>query len=264
VLLSRQYQEIEFEFDQSSRYEHLEILYMLARVSFYNKKFSQSNQYLEDMYACLESEALIHKRKFIPRYRIQKAQNLCYLGQLDAAIDLIVDLERDKGLKLDPIEKFNSRFNKCFYYMLKGQLKGIKPFVTNACDVNIRTGGELNEEWMLKWILGELIYHYEKAEREGDFESVLRQLRNAKERFRRLLTTSRHKRAMKFMTIMKKMIDDPEWVQTRAFQIHIRRRFRFRPIEEENILVIPFYTWLISKATKENYYEVLTKVFKES
>jgi hypothetical protein len=114
----------------------------------------------------------------------------------------------------------------------------------------------MGQEWVLKKLLLEAINLFEL----DHTELALDKIKFVEQNFKAYMARDPHKRALHFIRLFKKIMQDPAIVSTKSFADLVDNTFTFLPHEEEDLQAMTFYAWLKSKMLRRDFYEVLIEV----
>ncbi|MFK7922995.1 MAG: hypothetical protein AB8H47_13610, partial [Bacteroidia bacterium] len=115
---------------------------------------------------------------------------------------------------------------------------------------------EMGREWVMKKYLSELILQMELANE----DLVLKQIKMIEKQYGDLLQTDEYGKGKIFLTVVQKMIEQPEIFTNPAIYDQIRQQFPIKTAEKEDLQEMSFYAWLKARILNQNYYEVLLEL----
>ena len=137
-------------FSQAHQYYKIRLLYMLAHVLYRNRKFNQSNHYLQELISALQGEAKSYYASFYPKYVFLKSANDAFMRNLTQSVALLEDLLQNKVGLLSQRDTLTGQLGLSFLY-----------FAQNACQkaqkalLRIKHSDKwceviMGKEWILK------------------------------------------------------------------------------------------------------------------
>ncbi len=256
----KQYQKIESrsEFAPKDHFYKLSFLYMISHTLYRNKKFKQSEHYLETLYI----EASKYKRnyweQFYPKYIMLLSAVKSYQGNNEDALTFLQN-EFDKNKhRLSHEDELNILLNLALYYFQNNDAESALDILLSNYHTDHWCAKVVGKEWVLKKNLMEAILHYELA----NPDMAITRIRTIERNLGDILSQKPYERVKVFIGLVKQVISKPDIVSQQSFEDKIEYSFEWLPMEEEDIQAMSFYAWLKSKITKKDYYEVLLLLVK--
>ncbi len=253
-----QFNELE-EQNVFNAYNHeikVKILYMIAHVSYRNRKWEQGLKFCQ----LLHDNMIAYNRKcesqYFQKYHQLLAGIYTYSGQVDKAITLLEDSLKHKYSKLDTHQYLNTHINLAIYYFYKKEYeKPISLFLSiNHTDKwYTKTMGQ---EWLLKKQILEIMNHYEL----GNTDYVETRVKSVKRVHKSLFERPPYDRAKTFLNLLNRLNNNPFSATTSEFYKLVGKSFEFVPKEMEDLQAMTFYGWIKSKMMNKDYYNILVKM----
>ncbi|MBK0404354.1 hypothetical protein I5M27_15255 [Adhaeribacter sp. BT258] len=253
-----QFQQLEEQsgFTKAQLHYKLNLLYMIAHVLYRNRKFSQSNAYLEQIYAELKTNTKSLMLQFYPRYVFLKTANLAFLEQLEEASELMQELIEKQGNLLSIRDQLTAQFGLSFLYFAQENYKKANLILMRLPHSDKFCETKMGKEWVLKKNMGELILQLELQ----NPELAMNKVRIMERSFKTLLAQEAYHNVRGYLQLLKKLIEDPYLLEQPYFVELIEKELEFLPPEQEDIQSISFYAWLKAKILKRRYYDVLLEL----
>lgn len=248
--------EISGGFSQQHHAYKLRLLYMIAHVTYRNKKFAASVDYLESMHEAMIEYNRSYFDRFYPRYVLLLAANYVFLNKTQEGADLIEEMIANKKAKIEIQHLLNARLALCFIYYLRGEYPKA---IDSARQVNHSDKWiekKMGKEWVLKKNLSELILQYELE----NFDLVKNKIRAIERYHKALLSQPEYHKVGRYLQLVKIMIKNPKIIGKEAFNEQVHESFDFRAMEQEDLHDVNFYAWMKSKIIKQKYHEVLKEL----
>jgi len=248
----------QFGFSRYNHYYKLNLVYMISHVLYRNRKFERAAEYLTEMKEDLYAYNGSHIMLFYSKYVLLTAAVNCYQGNLQDAIDLLVEAYEDDTGRFSPEEKVKLQMNLSIYYFMAGELK--KTIKTGMSFSRSDKWYEkfIGKEWVFKKQIMEVIIQVEL----DNHEIALNRIRALERVSAGLFNHPLYSRAKSFLEIIKKMINDPGNFRSDETQNKIDKYLIVIPEEKEDLQAMTFYAWLKARFLNRNYYEVLLETVK--
>ena len=243
-------------FSKSSHLYKLNLLYMIGHVLYRNRRFERAEVYLAMLRENMELYGGVHRAHFWPRYVMLLAACRVYLGKNDESIALLEELTTAGQVRLSLSQELNARLNLAVYYFQKEAFKTANQLLLEFGHSDQWYGKKLGREWVLKKNLIELIVQYEL----GNDDLAENRIRSMERSFEALFEHPVYQRALAFLGFIRKMIEQPDFVETEEYEKQVRATLVNVPREQEDLQAMTFYSWLKSKLVGQPYYEVLLDV----
>ena len=237
----------------------LQLLYMMAHVTYRNKHFSQSVAYLDDLSAAFSPKSKGLYTRFYARHTLLLAANYTFLNRLDEAIGLLEDLLQKPAVPISTKDSLNAYFNLGIYYVLRQDYRQAVKCVHQIQHSDTWLSKKMGMEWVVRKNLSELLLQYEL----GNMDLVLQRLANVERKYADMIALKEYAKAKTYMYFLKKMASQTEQVRLPDLYDEIQTLFPFLPFEQEDIQEVFFYAWLKAKALGKAYYEVLLELIEQ-
>lgn len=247
------------KFSKRNYFYKINVLYMIAHVLYRNRKFKESNTYLNQVKECMEEYNRAYFYQFLPKYTLLKAANHSYIGNNPTSIEILKNIEESELKKMPITEQLNIQLNLCVYYFNESLFKEGNSVFQNIGHSDKWLEKKMGKEWVLKKNLIEIVIQYEL----GNIDIVLNRIRAFERSFSHLFNHPIYQRVATFLKVIKTLIDHPNKIESEDFQNEIYNQIITTPKEQEDLQAIAFYAWLKSKMIKQNYYTVLLDVVNQ-
>lgn len=231
-----------------------EFLYMIAHTCYRNKKFSQSNNYLQLFSETLALCSKSFQKQLQAKKTLLTSANLVFTNNLKQGIENLQILYKNrKGITTE--EWCNSVVSLGIYHFLNKDLKKAQTLLNELTHSDNWYKKTMGIEWVLKKNLMEIILYSEL----GHVELVESRIRSAERNYSGLKTNPLYSNAFKYLSLIKYFLllsaQNPE-----SLKKEILIKLEFAPFEQEDLQAMVFYAWIKSKALKQDYYTTLLKV----
>jgi hypothetical protein len=243
-------------FSKKNHYYKINILYMIAHSLYRNRKFEQSNTYLDQMLKGMTDYNKGYYQQFYPKYIMLKAANFTYLDQNEKSIALLNDISDKELKKMTTVEQFNIKINLTVFYFNQEEYKKANHILQTLNHSDNWFEKKMGIEWVLKKNLIEIILQFEL----GNIDIVLNRIRSFEMNFSDLFNHPLYKRVSLFIRTIKLIIDTPGIMQSKVFINEVKSTLVRQDSEKEDLQAMAFYAWLKAKMMNLNYYKVLLDI----
>ncbi|MFL5731473.1 MAG: hypothetical protein ACJ75J_18430 [Cytophagaceae bacterium] len=254
----QRYQAIEKKniFNQYNHFYKVNLLYMICHVLYRNKKFSQALEYLRILHGNMLDYRKSHYYLLYPKYALLLSATYNYSNKNDKAISILEELLLNREIKLDKAQVLNINLNLALYYFQKEDYRRPSRLFLKMDTREKWILKNMGREWVLKKSLMECINHYEL----GNNDLVENKIRWIEKNFDDYFQRPAYKRALTFLSLLKKLTIDPGIAHTREFRMLVEGSFKFIDVMQEDLQAIAFFAWLKSKILKKKFYPVLLEI----
>lgn len=254
----RMYDEMmdKYGFSKKNHFYQIHILYIIAHILYRNRKFDQSNTYLEQMYHCMLEYNKVYYQKFYTKYIMLSAANYSYLNLNDRSIDLLSSIPESTLKKLPIEDQLNVKMNLTIYYGNAGEYRQSNRIIQTLNHSDKWLTKKMGIEWVMKKNMIEIMIQYELE----NYEIALNRIRAFERNFSELFKHPIYNRAQQFIQLLKTIIHKPEIIQDSSFVEETINTLVKTPSDQEDLQAMAYYSWLKAKMLQRNYYEVLLEV----
>lgn len=235
---------------------HISIVYFLANIHLRNKKFVESQRYLEQMTLLMNGEVQL-ARSFFMRQQLLLALNQYYAGKGEAAITIVTETltAARKNAKAEDIEDLRS----CLVMFLAQHND-------RACLQHLRllthTDAWYEKKMGMLWTIRKNLMEILVQAQFEHMELAVSRLRAFRRRYKKYLLTTREERVLHFIELVEKYITHPNIVFEASYQKTV---LGLLSVEENNdIFNLSFISWLVARWEKKTSYEVTVKLIKQA
>ena len=248
--VTSQYNRIIQKEEENSRYIffHLKLLYFIANIYFREKKFLESNTFLEKMKIEIKKSKAKFDKLFSFKIKILEALNHNYSGKNELAITVLenaIEKVKDKKAK----DNLDAKVVSCLFYFQKKDYKKINSIYSQFLKSDNWYTQTMGAEWVMKKNLIEILTHIEL----GNIDFVDARL----DSFIRL-NRSYLKQDVKTYTFIKYLkiaYQNPDKVTSESFKNKFISSIEIKPALREDIFVLSFWAWLKAKMNQKEIYE---------
>ncbi len=237
-------------FNKTNHIYKLEILFMLCHSLYRSRNFTECLSKVNDLEIEFNKFNAVHQNRFHTRTTMLKASTLAYTNQVKEAIDITEEL-LTKNISEE--NRLGAFLNLGLYYFIDNNLP-------KAAQISLRIGHtdkwclkKMGQEWVLKKNLMEIIIQYELE----NFDIALNQIKLFKKQYKELIKHSLYSRLSYYIEFTRKLISDPNTINSKEFISNTQNMLTSVPIEQEDLQAMAFYSWLKSKINRSSYYEAL-------
>ncbi|MFN0033390.1 MAG: hypothetical protein ACKVOR_14605 [Flavobacteriales bacterium] len=232
-------------------------IYMLAHVYYRNKKFDAALEQIAEL-----EKVILQKdhrlSELYSKYIALKAAITCFNGDNEASIVILNNALNDKTLRISSTERLNMELNLAVYYFQSSEYKKANKTLLDIAHTDRWLEEKMGKEWRFKKNMIEVIVQIEL----GHEDIALSKITSIEKHFAQFFKQPAYARAKFFLTFIKKIINDPQIVTTKAFAEQVKAARLALPGEREDLQAITFFAWLKSKMLKRNYYQTLVEVIR--
>lgn len=231
-------------------YYHLEVLYIIANVLFRNKKFKESQSYLDLMQFYMNQKNNKFYSDFIAKHDLILALNLNYSKNQEKAVQLLEPYIEMKNL--DIISKLDILLSLgVFYYQFKSLEKAKKIFSSfyHTDKWYIEKAGII---WTIKKNLVEILLQIDL----GNIDLVDSRIKSFKRNYFSNLSDINQERVIAYLSLVESYYKNPEITTSKEFYNKVGQSFNWIDYQKEDIFMMSFYAWLKAKMTKQDVYNV--------
>lgn len=253
--ITTKYNELKDLFDKQNHLLKLNMLYWIAHTLYRNRKFKEAEKYLDELHNNLLAYKKSQYHQLIDKYYLLKAGVLCFSGNIDTAIELL-ETYLDEHPKLDKKQLLNTYLNLSVYYFWKQDYnKALNVFLRiNHSDQ--WCSKKMGKEWVMKKLMIEVLGYYEM----DNMDVADSRLRSLQRNFADLFDRKPYDRLKYYISIIKKIMDNPQVATETDFQNEIESKTRWLPVNEEDLQAMMFYAWVKSKMIKKPFFDVLLRL----
>jgi hypothetical protein len=230
----------------------IEFHYMLAHAFYRSLKFEEGKFWLGQMGGLMNLcayGAYNHKLKFLSL----KAAIGSYPGNNEEAIATLESALAEKCTDENLSERINMMLNLAVYYFNAGKYR-----LSNAMIIKLPSDDTLlnihGREWVLKKNMIHMVVQYEL----GNDDIAVTMLKRIKKNYAAMLKKPPYEMWITFLTCTAKMLANRNILKSQEFQQQIRSApAAVKGRSNPDIHCITFFSWLISKISGRNFYEVV-------
>lgn len=255
----RNYQKIADSGYFDSRPSHrLNMLYIVSHTLYRNKKFGEAIGYLNEMQEYLTQVGKGIFNRMNPKYHMLLAACQNFSGNLEESITILEKLNTFKFVLRE--DELNTQLNLSIYYFQLEEYKKANQTLLKIGRTDNWFEKNMGVEWRIKKNMIEVIYQYELDRTEIALDRI-----NSLERIHKaLFQTKKYNRVVVFLGLIKRIIKNPDIVDSEEFFERVESSFDWVEIEQEDLQAMSYYAWLKSKMTKNPFYGVLLELMSNS
>lgn len=251
-----------------ARHNHsfkLGILYIIIHSFYRDFEFEKSSKYLDIFHEELMKYSRQNYSLFYPRYLMLKAAVDCMVGKNEESIKLLKGVINNKDVKLNIKDELNIRMNLSVYYLIDKEYDEMSYVFSRVRHGDDFMEKKMGKEWLIKKRLLEVASYAESGPDYADIaENKIISILKSKS-FKVLAKhTDAFKRGEIFLLIVKKYIRNPEWLTREVFDNEIRAKLEVEMNAKEDLQVTFFFSWLMAKAYKQDFYETILDVIERA
>lgn len=239
-------------------YYHIQVLYIIANTLFRNKKFKESQYYLQLMHDCMLQNKKKHYNTFLPKYYFILALNANFTNEQELAITILEPFKNSKHNDIEALLDIN--LSLVMFYIQKNDLKKAKELFSKFYHSDTWYIEKAGQEWTIKKNLIEIILYIELQ----DVNLTESRLLSFKRSYYPYLKQINQQRVITYLGFVEQYYKNPEQVNTHKFKDKIENAFHWIHPKLEDIFVMSFYAWLKSKMENISLYEATSQLIKKS
>ena len=239
-------------------YYHIQVLYIIANTLFRNKKFKESQYYLQLMHDCMLQNKKKHYNTFLPKYYFILALNANFTNEQELAITILEPFKNSKHNDIEALLDIN--LSLVMFYIQKNDLKKAKELFSKFYHSDTWYIEKAGQEWTIKKNLIEIILYIELQ----DVNLTESRLLSFKRSYYPYLKQINQQRVITYLGFVEQYYKNPEQVSTQKFKDKIENAFHWIHPKLEDIFVMSFYAWLKSKMENISLYEATSQLIKKS
>ncbi len=243
-------------FSKKNHFYKIHILYMISHILYRNRKFDESNAYLDQMYTSMLEYNKSYYKQFYPKHIMLSAANFAFLNQNDKSIELLDNIKSTAFNKLLIEDQLNIKMNLTIYYGYAGEYKKSNFIVQTLSHSDKWLTKKMGIEWVLKKNMIEIMIQYELE----NYEIALNRIRSFEHSFSHLFNHPLYGRANQFIQTVKTIINHPTYLKDQKFIEEVQSTLVKIPAEQEDLQAMAYYAWLKSKLLNQNVYDVLLDI----
>ncbi len=233
---------------QKHRFYHIYFLYFMANAYFRNRDFITSQNYLSQMQLEMHTDRKKYANRFHESYLLLKSLNLNYTGQAHQAI-AILEAHFKNFKNNTPTKHSDLILALVIYYMQQERFDQALTQLNMLRHSDVWYIYKMGENWIIKRDLVQIIIHIE-LEHIDLVDSLLRRFkRNYKS------TISKEVRLQHFLKMLDIVYRHPEKVEEVRFRESIKTLFTTENSAKEDIFMMSYFAWLLSKNSKNSLYQ---------
>ena len=224
-------------------YYHIQILKLMAVISFRNKDFTRS----EDFIQMMELEMTRHERKYYRRFArdlvLLKALNLNFTAYPTEAIAMLKAFP-------NPFPELQLVLIMCLFQQHEFREARRQLQKLNHSDLFYEKKEGII--WVIQRNIIELLVLIELDQ----LDLVLSLINSIRKKLVPKLRRLKEDRAINFLKLVGLYYNDPSLVRTLQFREKVEESFEWKDAKKEDIFVMSFYAWLKAKMEDRPIYEV--------
>ena len=244
-----------YQVKRKDRVYVLNLYYMSAHALYRNKKFEESLVFVDRMEEMISQNKSFFQR-FYPRFVLQKAAVLSYMGENKESIELLVSALEKYENRIVKVDQNNMRLNLAVYYFQNEDFALCNRTLLSIKSTDRTLSKRMGLEWLGRMRMIQILTYFE-LER---VEMALRELKSFRRRFKEQLKEERREGTRVFLTLIQQCCQKPDWISTEEYFNRVSQVLEQFPLDQSDIQAIGFYCWLKSKKERRGYYGVLLEV----
>lgn len=230
-------------------YYHIYILYFIANIHFRNRRFAESDTYLEKMHQEMDKQDGKYYQRFCLRYFLLKALNANYSGNAAPAI-LIAEKALQQHKKADPADVNDLRLCLAVLWLQQDDGKSAMKYFKELIHTDSWYEKKMGMDWAIRKCLVEVILH---AQLENT-ELALARLVSFRRRYKKYLDSVKEQRVMVYAELLEKYISRPEAFKPDSIFVSLANLLNSGK-GKEDIFVLSFVGWLLAKTQHKPVYK---------
>ncbi|MFM9985381.1 MAG: hypothetical protein ACKVOK_09135 [Flavobacteriales bacterium] len=233
--------------------------YMIAHALYRNKKFDEAEKLLDGLESAENAKSLRATELYSKTIAL-RASIATYSGRNELAISIIRDALKNDRLRISLAERLNMTLNLSVYYFQAEEFKKANKTLIDIGHSDRWLEDKMGVEWRFKKNMIEVITQIELRHEDIALSKIL----SIEKHFALFFQQAAYARARIFLSFIKRLVNQPEIISSKAFAEEVINAQLAWPEEKEDLQAITFFAWLKAKMKKRNYYETLVEVMKTS
>lgn len=230
--------------------------YIMAHAYFRVRNFKSSHHHLQKLFLLMEKDELIHKN-YYPRYVSLKSSIDVFEDRLGNAIKDHIEFLDNEGASLSLKEQLNLSLNLVAYYCYAASFSKANKILLYMNQSDSFYQKHMGREWLIRKELIKTVVQVEL----GNIEIGIKILEQLKKKHQDMFLNSQYTMVVFYINTLLAYLNDP--YQTTVDAIN-------KMEEETNFIdlrlfddpkLLAFYSWLKSKVTKKQLYEVMLQEY---
>lgn len=237
-------------------YYQIHIVYIIANTLFRNKKFKTSLKYINEMEGLMRLKKGNYYKEFILKQTLVKALNFNYTNAQEKAIKLVEAIIIKKHNDIESL--LDLHLSLLMFYFQKEDFAKAKFTLSKFYHTDQYYIEKAGIDWVIKKNLAEILLYIELKED----DLIYSRLRSFKRRYTSYLKDIKQKRILIFLNFAEQYYKNPDVVNDNEFSRQLKLSFEWKSIQQEDIFVISFYSWLKNKVESGRLYQTTLKLIK--
>ncbi|GAB1858117.1 hypothetical protein MHTCC0001_29540 [Flavobacteriaceae bacterium MHTCC 0001] len=248
-LIEKYHTILSYKDQEKQPYYHIQILYHIANTLFRNKKFVESQHYLNQMHQLMHQHKSKYYNTFKLKYYLLLALNYNFSNQQIKAITLLKPFLNVKHQ--DIVSVLDIKLSMVMFHFQNNDLKQAYGILSKFYHSDKWYTEKTDMDWVIKKNLIEILLHIEL----GNIDLVESKFLSFKRQHYPYLQSINQDRAITYLELIEAYYMAPEQVTTQTFKNKVEHSFEWLPPQQEDIFVMSFYAWLKSKMDKAPLYK---------
>lgn len=231
-------------------YFHIQILHIIANVLFRNKKFHESQQYLELMHSCMKEKRGKYFNYFESKYHLLLALNLNYSRNQEEALEILEPYVTKE--KMDTVSQLNILLSLIVFYFHNKSLEKANKLCSKFYHTDKWYIEKAGIVWTIKRNLMEILLQIDL----GNIDLVDSRLNSFKRNYFKHLKAINQERVITYLKLVEIYYKNPSIVTSKEFSETVENSFSWIDLDKEDIFMMSFFAWLKAKMTKQDIYLV--------
>jgi len=228
---------------------HIHVVFTIATTLFRNKKFEESQQYLQIMHELMLSKRKKYYTLFQLKYNLLVGLNQNYSGNQEEAIEILEPFVQKNHPDLTTLLEIYLSLIMCYFQ--KGEFQKAMRLFSNFYHTDKWYIQKVGQEWTMKKSLIEILLHLEL----GNIDFFESRLLSFKRSYYDHLKKMGQHRVITYLALVEEYYKDPSQVTSNAFFQKVEDSFEWIEATYEDIFVMSFYAWLKSKMESSDLYQ---------
>lgn len=231
--------------------------YMLAQTKYRLGKLEEALTWLNEMGKFLHNAPLRLRYEYEGRYLMLKGSVLMFKGDRRGAYEVLQAVEERPETRIN--DQLNIRLNRAIFYVLTKEHKKAKQVLRQLELTDRECEKHMGKEWRFKKDLLEVMVFVDL----DSPELALSRLAYIQTHYADFFQHERFRRAGDFIRLIKKSIQRPELLQSKAFAEALDKEVEKLPVNQEDIQAVTFYCWLTARMKGVDYYDHLISTVRK-
>ncbi|MCJ8208701.1 hypothetical protein MUY27_03210 [Mucilaginibacter sp. RS28] len=234
---------------------HISILYFLANFHLRRRDFEKSKSLLKEMMELMLSDNRYYN-VFYLRYQLLSALNLFFTGFADQAMALLREAIAVSKPSSKPEDIEDIKICLAMFLALCDNRESLKQLTLLT-----RTDAWYEKKMGMLWTIRKNLMEILVQAQFNNIELAMSRLASFRRRYKKYLLKTSEERVLVFLSLVERYLIKPDVVFAPAYQKKVLALQN--ALDNEDIFILSFISWLIARWKKKPAYEVVLKAVRQ-